>query len=139
MDLYNNHHKLLNYVKFDLNYNDFFLRLLCSCKDEKILKHVIDNAVDLECEDGLGRRLIHLICIFSTLEMIKYIIDKGIKLDFNDDFYDKFILENFINKNEKMSYEDKKEMIEYISENKNIKNVMVKKAIKKIEKKIIIN
>ena len=38
--------------------------------------------------------------------------------------------------NEKLLNEEKKKMIEYINKCKNIKNVMVKKAIKKIENKI---
>jgi hypothetical protein len=59
--------------------------------------------------------------------MIKYIIDKGIKLDFNDELE----LENFINKNDKLSIDEKEKIIKYINKSKNIKNVMVKKAIKK--------
>jgi ankyrin repeat protein len=71
--------ELLNYTKFDLNYN--FKELLKNCKNEKILKHVIDNAVDLECEDKYKMRPIHCICYYSTPEMIKYIIDKGVNLE----------------------------------------------------------
>jgi hypothetical protein len=47
----NNHNELLNYINFDLNHNDFFKKLLWWCKDENVLKHVIDNVVDLECEN----------------------------------------------------------------------------------------
>jgi ankyrin repeat protein len=73
--------ELLNYTKFDLNYKDFFKNLLIICKDEKILKYVIDNAIDLECKDNFRQRPIHLICKFSTPVMIKYIIDKGVNLE----------------------------------------------------------
>jgi ankyrin repeat protein len=234
-----NHNELLNYIKFDLNHNDFFKKLLINnVEDEKILKHIIDNAVnlecetkinkwrpihyicqnstpeiikyiidkgvDLECEDYMGLRPIHLICRYSTPEMIKYIIDKGVDLEcetffyewrpihfickystpemikyiidkgvdldcenedgwrpihficyyhsapemikyiidkgINLDFNDELELEKFINKNNKLSIEETEKMIEYINNSKNIKNVMVKKAIlKKIENKLIIN
>jgi ankyrin repeat protein len=87
--------------------------------------------IQLECEDVNGYRPIHYICEFSTPEMIKYIIDKGISLYFNDDFNDDLEFQYFINKNEKISYEEKEKMIEYINKSENIKNVMVKKAIKK--------
>jgi hypothetical protein len=87
-----------------------------------MIKYIIDKGVDLECEDNYDKkkRPIHILCEFSTPEMIKYIIDKGIKLDFNDELE----LEKFINENDKLSIEDKNDMIEYI--NKNI----IKKAIK---------
>jgi ankyrin repeat protein len=71
--------ELLNYVKFDLNYN--FKNLLKNCKNEKILKHVIDNAIDLECENDNKSRPIHFICENSTPEIIKYIIDKDVNLE----------------------------------------------------------
>jgi ankyrin repeat protein len=73
--------ELLNYTNFDLNKNYNFNALLISCKDEKILKHVIDNAIYLECETISKDRPIHLICKNSTPEMIKYIIDKGVDLE----------------------------------------------------------
>jgi ankyrin repeat protein len=77
-------YKLLNYTKFDFHDNFFFKNLLKNCKDEKILKHVIDNVIDLDCENNFGWRLIHYICVYSTPEMIKYIIDKGIDLECED-------------------------------------------------------
>jgi hypothetical protein len=87
----NNYDELLNYVKFDLKDNNFFYKLLSSlsllnnCKNEKILKHIIDNAIDLECETSDKWRPIHLICKYSTPEMIKYIIDKGVNLECETD------------------------------------------------------
>jgi hypothetical protein len=88
-----NHNELLNYVKFDFNdYNytdyirsNFFIKLLKNCKDENVLKHVIDNVIELECENNDKKyRPIHIICILSTPEMIKYIIDKGVNLECDD-------------------------------------------------------
>jgi ankyrin repeat protein len=77
----NNHNELFNYVKFDLQSKDFFEEISWRCKDEKILKHVIDNAINLECEDNYKLRPIHYICKHSIPEMIKYIIDKGVDLE----------------------------------------------------------
>jgi hypothetical protein len=73
--------ELLNYTKFDLSHN--FVNLLMKCKDEKILKHVIDNAIDLNCIcDEYQCRPIHILCKFSTSKIIQYIIDKdGIELE----------------------------------------------------------
>jgi ankyrin repeat protein len=77
-------YKLLNYTKFDLHDNFFFKDLLKNCKDEKILKYVIDNVIELECENDKKWRPIHYICVYSTPEMIKYIIDKGVDLECED-------------------------------------------------------
>jgi ankyrin repeat protein len=76
-----NFHKLLEYVEFDLSDYNFTHDLFKDCKDEKILKHVIDNTIDLECEDNEELRPIHFICRDSTPEIIKYIIDKGVDLE----------------------------------------------------------
>jgi hypothetical protein len=74
--------ELLNYVKFDLSNN--FEELLINCKNENILKYVIDNTIDLECKNDFEQRPIHWICVYSTPEMIKYIIDKGVNLECED-------------------------------------------------------
>ena len=157
-----NYNELLNYIKFDLIYNDFVKKLFINgvVEDENVLKHIIDNAITLECEDNERMKPIHYICALSTPEMIKYIIDKGVNLECENEwkkrpihyicqystpeminyiidkgielnFNDELELEKFINKNNKLSIEEKNKMIEYINNSKNIKNVMVKKAIKK--------
>jgi ankyrin repeat protein len=77
--------ELLNYVKFNLK-NVNFKKLLRNCKNENILKYVIDNAIDLECEGKYKMRPIHYICGKSTPEMIKYIIDKGVNLECADEW-----------------------------------------------------
>jgi ankyrin repeat protein len=88
--------KLLNYTNFDLsnylklyNMKNYFVVLLKNCKDEKVLKYVIENAIDLECEDNKEWRPIHYICEYSTPEMIKYIIDKGVDLECENDNKDR--------------------------------------------------
>jgi hypothetical protein len=54
--------KLLNYNNFDLsnyvklhNRKNYFIELLKNCKDEKVLKYVIDNAINLECNDDIKK------------------------------------------------------------------------------------
>ena len=50
--------------------------------ESNILKHIIDNTIDLEYEDECNEwRPIHYICIYSIPEIIKYMIDKGVNLD----------------------------------------------------------
>jgi hypothetical protein len=76
-----NFNELLYYVEFDLSDSSFTNNLFKDCKDENVLKHVIDNTIDLECETNEGWKPIHFICRYSTPEMIKYIIDKRVKLE----------------------------------------------------------
>jgi ankyrin repeat protein len=103
------------------------IHYICGYSTPEMIKYIIDKEVDLECEGFLKMRPIHYLCQNSTPKMIKYIIDKGIKLDFNNYLQ----LENSIDNNDKLSIDEKDKMIEYINKSKNIKNVMVKKAIKK--------
>jgi hypothetical protein len=135
--------ELLNYTKFDLNYNNYgIIYLLDNCKDENILKHVIDNANNLEFEINGNCKPIHLICQYSTPEMIKYIIDKGVDLeceDFNKmrpihyicrystydaiiyiinrcvNIFDNLILEKIVKENKKLSDDEKDKICEYIT------------------------
>jgi len=65
----------------DLMENKVFKYLLERCKDDNVLKWLIDNAIDLECSDSNGFKPIHLICGFSRPKIIKYIIDKGVDLE----------------------------------------------------------
>lgn len=87
--------QLLNYTNFDLTCDsgyyfnrfedNYFANFYKKCKDEKILKYVIDNTPDLETKNCEGQRIIHLICGFSTPNMVRYIIDKGVHLECEDD------------------------------------------------------
>jgi ankyrin repeat protein len=76
-----NFDKLLYYVEFDLSDDNFTYNLFKDCKDKNVLKHVIDNTIDLECINNEGWRPIHYLCRYSTPEMIRYIIDKGVNLE----------------------------------------------------------
>ncbi len=74
---------LLKCTNFDLKYimdKKMLKRLTTQC-DIQILKHIIDNSIDLECQTIKNWRPIHSICRHSTPEMIKYIIDKGVDLE----------------------------------------------------------
>ena len=76
-----NNYDLLNLITKPKNSDTKYLEeILINCKDESILKYIIDNAIDLECEDN-SWRLIHYVCKFSTFEIIKYVIEKGVDLE----------------------------------------------------------
>jgi hypothetical protein len=103
--------ELQKYKNFDLNENFNFANLLTKCKDDNILTYVIDNAINLECEDIFGRRPIHYMCVDSTYKMIKYII---IKYGVNTEFEDNLKLKNFVTLNNNLSEDEKKEIIKII-------------------------
>jgi len=75
---------LIEYTNFDflqiMNQDLLMSKLVEKC-DNRILKYMIDNSVDLECHDSNNWRLIHFICRYSNPEMIKYTIDKGVNLE----------------------------------------------------------
>lgn len=91
---HNHFDELLLYDNYDLKDMTFheigkiciFVTLLKNCKDTEILKYVINNAIDLECENNNKWRPIHFICKFSIPGMIKYIIDKNVCLECEDEF-----------------------------------------------------
>ena len=85
----NNFDNLIKFTDYDIkdmyNYN-IFLKLVQHCKNENVLKHIIDNCIDLECINleciDYGRwKPIHYICRYSTPNIIKYIIDKNVDLE----------------------------------------------------------
>lgn len=81
--LYN---KILDFKDIDLTLliPDLFQDILEEA-DIKVQKHILDNAIDLECtEYEGGTRPIHLICKNSSLEIVKFIIEKGINLECED-------------------------------------------------------
>ena len=70
--------ELLKYSSFR---NTRLLDIFKGCKDDKIIKHIIDNIEDIEEQDECNQRLIHFVCRYSSPEMIRYIIDKGVNLE----------------------------------------------------------
>ena len=83
---------LINYNKFDelLKYKNFKLDLIDSihhmvyyCKNDNVLKHIIDNTLNLEYMDGKSP-LVHYICVNKKHHLIKYIVDKEIDLECKD-------------------------------------------------------
>lgn len=69
---------------FDENENEYiynhFGQLLMNCKQYDVIKHVIDNCIDIECKylnDDM--KPIHYVCLYTTPELIRYMIeDKNI-------------------------------------------------------------
>jgi hypothetical protein len=83
------YNKLLTYTNIDLKeiFDSDSSDKLFTDGSPTVLKHIIDNATNLEYtdKDNDDRRLIHQICENSTEEVIKYIIDKGVELECQDD------------------------------------------------------
>ena len=73
--------ELLMYKNIDLEMihnsklyvDNLLLKLFNKCKDVEIIKHFIDNVVDLDYADSDGWKIIHYICRYSPPENIKYI------------------------------------------------------------------
>jgi len=83
------YNKLLTYTNIDLKeiFEDDSSYKLFTDGSVAVLKHIIDNASNLEYidEGNDDRRLIHHICESSNSEVIKYIIDKGVDLECQDE------------------------------------------------------
>lgn len=80
--------KLLKYTNYKLQLMDMG-GLFNKCNDFIILKYVIDNAIDLECEDKYKRRPIHHACDNNHLKMVKYLIEKNVDLECKNDIKDR--------------------------------------------------
>lgn len=57
---------------------DIFVR---ECKNLEIIKYVIDNIIDIECEDRTNFRPIHIACSNNNLDMVKYLVSIGVNLE----------------------------------------------------------
>lgn len=51
--------------------------LFRSCKDNEIVKGVIDNSLDFDCADFAGHLPLHIACRFSNTDIVNYLLDKG--------------------------------------------------------------
>ena len=79
--------KLLSHKFFDAEY--LFSHIYVAIKNNmkmEIMKHIIDNCLDLNVEvdagyDFISTRLIHLFCKYANPELIQYLIDKGVELE----------------------------------------------------------
>lgn len=55
--------------------------LLKSCQDITILKHMIDNCIDLNVRDLTNSWcLIHYVCMYCKLDIIRYLVKKGVNM-----------------------------------------------------------
>lgn len=81
-----NHAELLNYKKFhiDFFYNYELLKKLFEKNNTTVIKHVIDNAINLEVESGNKNRPIHYASVYASFRIIRYLIRKKINLNVVD-------------------------------------------------------
>ena len=66
--------------------NVTILEYLCKkCKNDDIIKHVIDESVDIAVPDPSSRyRPIHIVCRYGSPGVIKHIIDKNVRIMFQE-------------------------------------------------------
>lgn len=88
MDILRNHivnkdyWKIMEFVNIDLGYFDAgLLKEIIINGSSQIIKHLIDNASNIEVEYSNKWKLIHYICRYSKPKMVKYIIDRGVDLE----------------------------------------------------------
>ena len=78
-------YKLYNWNILMENLNDYNTTIFLNMYKKGILKYIIDNTIDLECEIKEGYRKgwipIQYICMYSTQKMQRYIIKKGVDLE----------------------------------------------------------
>ena len=81
--------QLLRYNKFDLikmaeNEDNILSNFFKYCVDNNVIKHVIDNAINLEAMNLKKCRPIHFACGSGDFFIIKYLVEKGINLECED-------------------------------------------------------
>lgn len=75
--------RLLEYYEFNLAQlinDNIFRNILAECSDD-VIKHVIDECINLDCLAENDIRPIHELCMYSTPVIIKYIANKDINLE----------------------------------------------------------
>lgn len=55
--------------------------LVKRCKDNSVIKYIIDNSVDYDTVDSVGQLPIHIACRFSNNEIINHLLNKGVCID----------------------------------------------------------
>lgn len=78
--------ELLTYTNFHLNlfYNKGIIETILTNCSLEIIKYIIDNTINLECEDKIKCRPIHYALKLSTYKKIKYLINKNVNLECSD-------------------------------------------------------
>nr|QBK89302.1 MAG: ankyrin repeat protein [Mimivirus LCMiAC02] len=63
--------------------NTSIIEYLCKrCKKDNVIRYVLDNCIDIECQDTIsGMYPIHIICRYGSENIIKYIVEKGVNLN----------------------------------------------------------
>lgn len=65
--------------------------LFINCKDDEIIKSIINNSIDYNSKDDCGNRLIHFACQYSNQNIIKFLIEKGVDIQYEDNNNNKAI------------------------------------------------
>lgn len=72
--------ELLKYKNFKLDLIDSIRNMVINCKNDSVLKHIIDNTLNIQGTDDVYYPM-HEICKHSFPEAIQYAIDKGWNLE----------------------------------------------------------
>ena len=78
-----NYADLQKHKTIDLKFliDNHLLKPLLLHADTQTLKHVIDNALDLNCRSKHNSLLIHYVCESAVLEILKYLLAKDSSID----------------------------------------------------------
>ncbi|AYV82325.1 MAG: hypothetical protein Homavirus30_7 [Homavirus sp.] len=80
---YKKHESLLLYTNFDMKLIlAYMCQLFRGCKNDKILFHVIDNAINLNHASDCNHRLLTYALMFASSSVIIKLIDKGVDLEY---------------------------------------------------------
>jgi len=79
--------KLLNYTKYNLEtlIKNSLFTILLNGASSKVIKYVIDNSLDLDCDTLMGKKPVHYVCISGKTDIIKHMFDKGVNLEAKDE------------------------------------------------------
>lgn len=78
-----NYVALQKHQRIDLKYlmDNHFLKPILKYADIQTLKHLIDNALDLNCKSKHNSRMIDYVCESAVLEIVEYMLTKDTSID----------------------------------------------------------
>lgn len=88
---YNKLYYFKNFNLYILLNDDLFRILLTNCRDDNIIKYVIDNIYDMESTDVYKNNITHYVATLGNSEIVKYIVDKKINLELPNMYGSRFI------------------------------------------------
>lgn len=79
--------KLLHYTRYNLEtlINENLLISILNMADSKVIKYLIDNSIDLDCDKLDGKKPVHYVCLSNKTDIMKYMFDKGVNLEAKDE------------------------------------------------------